>query len=121
MISDQPCNGGDPQECGQTVSLSVIIGVSVSAAVVVSVSLILVHRLYFRRESPASVCDPATADHLLPVVTTANRPDVFFLHFPDTEEMGLVNRLLDQWMVGMGHRVVDLADDTVQEVMAREP
>jgi hypothetical protein len=48
-------------------------------------------------------------------------PDVFFLYWADSPDFVEVNRLVGRWLTGLGHKVLDLADELVQEELAAAP
>ena len=48
-------------------------------------------------------------------------PDVFFLYFCDSEKFVTVNKLAARWLTGLGHRVMDLSDEMLQEELIAGP
>ena len=63
--------------------------------------------------------ESALQKHLLQ--TTPLHPDIFFLYWDESPDFGEINRLVVRWLVGLGHKVFDLADEMLQEEMTASP
>jgi len=100
-------------------NLPLITGTSLAAALVLAIGLVLVHRLACRRKSHPQ--DLSGTDRLLLAPPAPQYPDVFFLYFCDSEEFIAVNKLVVRWLNGLGHRVMDLSDDLLQEELVSSP
>jgi len=100
-------------------NLPLITGASLAAALVLAIGLVLVHRLACRRKSHPQ--DLSGTDRLLLSPPAPQYPDVFFLYFCDSEEFIAVNKLVVRWLNGLGHRVLDLSDDLLQEELVSSP
>ena len=48
-------------------------------------------------------------------------PDLFFLYWGDSTDFLEVNRLVVRWLTGLGHRVIDLSDQLLQEELVSSP
>ena len=65
--------------------------------------------------------DKSVSDRLLQPTTVSHYPDVFFLYFCDSSEFVTVNKLVVRWISGLGHRVIDLSDEMLQEELISSP
>lgn len=111
---------GPPPICPDTrPNLPLITGASLAAALVLAIGLVLVHRLACRRKAHPQ--DLSGTDRLLLSPPAPQYPDVFFLYFCDSEEFITVNKLVVRWLNGLGHRVMDLSDDLLQEELVSSP
>ena len=116
-ISGETCR---PSPCPDTQpNLPLITGASLAAALILAVSLVLLHRLACRR--PQTHLDKTAADRLLRQFPAPQYPDVFFLYFTDSKEFLAVNRLVVRWLNDLGHRVIDLSDEVIQEELISSP
>ena len=117
-IADHSC--GAPPPCPESrPNLPLITGASLAAALVLAIGLVLVHRVACRRKS--LTYDKAVSDRLLQPIPSSQYPEVFFLYFCDSEEFVTVNKLVVRWLTGLGHRVIDLSDDMLQEELISSP
>jgi len=117
-ISAHSC--GPPPNCPDTAAnLPLITGASLAAALVLAIGLVLIHRILCRREPPP--VDKSVSDRLLQPTTVSHYPDVFFLYFCDSSEFVTVNKLVVRWISGLGHRVIDLSDEMLQEELISSP
>jgi len=118
FIKQHQC--GSPPPCpDSTHNYSLIIGASLAAALILAMGLTLLHRLACRKQTRP--WDQAASDRLLLSHSPPQSPDVFFLYFSDSEEFVAVNRLVAQWLAGLGHRVHDLGDELLQEELVTSP
>lgn len=60
-------------------------------------------------------------DRLLLPPPSPLHPDIFFLYWGDSSDFIEVNRLVVRWLVGLGHRVLDLSDEGLQEELVSSP
>ena len=117
-IASHSC--GAPPLCPESrPNLPLITGASLTAALVLAIGLVLVHRIACRRKSIPF--DKTVSEGLLQPVPPAQHPDVFFLYFCDSEEFVTVNKLVVRWLTGLGHRVIDLSDEMLQEELISTP
>jgi hypothetical protein len=116
MIEDQVC--GRPEPCAPTPNLPLIAASSLFAALFLAIVLIWYHR-YRSQKRPLSSEESALQKHLLQ--TTPLHPDIFFLYWEESTDFGEINRLVVRWLAGLGHRVLDLADEVLQEEMMASP
>jgi len=100
-------------------NLPLIVGASLAAALVFAIGLVLLHRIACRRQ-PLTF-DKTVTDRLLAPVPAPQYPDVFFLYFSDSSEFITVNKLVVRWLTGLGHRVIDLSDEVLQEELISQP
>lgn len=118
-IASHSC--GAPPPCPESrPNLPLITGASLTAALVLAIGLVLVHRIACRRKSVPRF-DQNVSDRLLQPVPSPQYPDVFFLYFCDSEEFVTVNKLVVRWLTGLGHRVIDLSDEMLQEELISAP
>ena len=118
-IASHSC--GAPPPCPESrPNLPLITGASLTAALVLAIGLVLVHRIACRRKSVPRF-DKTVSDRLLQPVPSPQYPDVFFLYFCDSEEFVTVNKLVVRWLTGLGHRVIDLSDEMLQEELISAP
>ena len=114
------------RSCGPSVAcsdsspnLSLITGASLTAALLLALGLVLLNRLVCR--PTVTNFEKAGTDRLLTQLPAPQFPDVFFLYFTDSEEFIAVNKLVARWLNDLGHRVIDLADDIIQEELIGSP
>ena len=74
---------------------------------------------YGSQKRPLSSEESALQRHLLQ--TTPLHPDIFFLYWEESPDFAEINRLVVRWLVGLGHRVLDLADEVLQEEIMAAP
>jgi len=118
FIAGHEC--GPPPPCPENrPNLPLITGASLAAALVLAIGLVLVHRLACRRKAHPPI--PPHERGLLLSPPTPQYPDVFFLYFCDSEEFINVNKLVVRWLNGLGHRVLDLTDEVLQEELISNP
>ena len=86
-----------------------------------AIGLVLVHRIACRRKSLPRFDKNSVSDRLLQPVPQPQYPDVFFLYFCDSVEFVTVNKLVVRWLTGLGHRVIDLSDEMLQEELISAP
>jgi hypothetical protein len=130
FIEDHVCGRPDPCEPAKP-NLPLITGMSLAAAVLLAVALVVSHRVVCRRRSEEQRrlgCGGGRAHdvngidrHLLLGPPSPHHPDVFFLYWGDNPDFVEVNRLVGRWLTGLGHKVLDLNDDLVQEELAYCP
>ena len=128
FIEDHVCGRPDPCEPAKP-NLPLITGMSLAAAVLLAVALVVSHRMVCRRRRQgrengvAGVGGPGNQDRLLLLGAPSNpqHPDVFFLYWGDNADFIEVNRLVGRWLNGLGHKVLDLADELLQEELAACP
>ena len=122
-IASHAC--GAPPPCPETrPNLPLITGASLAAALVLAIGLVLVHRVACRRREAGGrghTADKTVSDRLLAAVPAPHCPDVFFLYFSDSAEFVTVNKLVVRWLTGLGHRVIDLSDELLQEELISTP
>ena len=117
-ISGQSCQTTPP--CSDTEpNLPLITGASLAAALILAAGLVLLHRLACRRTQDQY--EKTGTDRLLHQFPAPQCPNVFFLYFTDSDEFLAVNRLVVRWLNDLGHRVIDLADDVIQEELISSP
>ena len=122
FIEDHVCGRPDPCEPAKP-NLPLITGMSLAAAVLLAVALVVSHRMVCRRRRQgrengvAGVGGPGNQDRLLLLGAPSNpqHPDVFCLYWGDNADFIEVNRLVGRWLNGLGHKVLDLADELLQE------
>ena len=90
-----------------------------AAALVFAIGLVLIHRIACKKKPVA--WDKTVNDRLLAPVAPPQYPDVFFLYFCDSSEFVSVNKLVGQWLNGLGHRVFDVSDELLQEELVIQP
>ena len=117
-IASHSC--GPPPSCPESkVNLPLITGASLAAALVLAIGLVLIHRIACRQKQLPH--DQAVTDRLLAPVAPQQHPDVFFLYFCDSKELVTVNKLVVRWLTDLGHRVIDLSDEMLQEELISTP
>lgn len=116
MIEDMVCGKSEP--CESKPNLALIAGSSLFAALFLAIGLILYHR-YSSHKRHLSREESALQRHLLQ--TTPLHPDIFFLYWEESPDFGEINRLVVRWLVGLGHKVLDLTDDFLQEEIMSSP
>jgi hypothetical protein len=132
FIEDHVCGRPDPCEPPKP-NLPLITGMSLAAAVLLAVALVISHRVVCRRRSELQGrlsfggCERSPdqgggMDRLrLLGPSSPQHPDVFFLYWGDNPDFVEVNRLVGRWLAGIGHKVVDLEEELVQEELASCP
>ena len=76
-------------------------------------------RLSCRASSPPP--EVGGVDRLLLPPPSPLHPDLFFLYWGDSADFMEVNRLVVRWLTGLGHRVIDLEDELLQEELVSSP
>lgn len=121
LMEAHTCPNEKPSCHSHNNNLPLVIGCGVAGGVAVCIVIILIVARFCRKRSPSSRNDLAISDKLLATPPSHQCPDILFLYFEDCTELVAVNSLLGQWMVGLGHKVIDLADSQTQEEMAGSP
>lgn len=131
FIEDHVCGRPDPCEPPKP-NLPLITGVSLAAAVLLAVALVMSHRVVCRRRRQSEQHrqlgggrrphDLNGMDRLLLLAPSSpQHPDIFFLYWGDSADFVDVNRLVGRWLTGLGHKVLDLNDELLQEELASCP
>lgn len=80
--------------------------------------------MIFTRIACRQSTDPAETtgvDRLLLPPPSPLHPDIFFLYWGNSHDFLEVNRLVVRWLTGLGHRVIDLSDEVLQEELISSP
>ena len=117
-ISGESCAPSPP--CPDTApNLSLVTAASLTAALILTLAILLLHRVVCRRRS--SDLAKTSSDRLLQPFPSPQYPPVFFLYFTDSQEFVAVNKLVGRWLTDLGHRVIDLEDEMIQEDLMASP
>jgi len=117
LIEDHVC--GRPQPCEPQHNLPLITGASLVAALLLAVGLVLSHRMSCRGGETRG--EGGAVERLLLPPPSPLHPDLFFLYWGDSTDFLEVNRLVVRWLTGLGHRVIDLSDQLLQEELVSSP
>jgi len=116
MIEDHVCG---TTICDPGYNLPLITGASLAAAILLAVGLVISHRIACSNRANAG--ETGGASHLLLPPSTPFHPDIFFLYWNESKDFIEVNRLVVRWLTGIGHRVIDLSDELLQEELMSNP
>ena len=118
FISGESCAPSLP--CPDTApNLPLVTAASLIAALILTLVIVLLHRVVCRRR-PVDL-DKSCSDRLLQHFPLPQYPPVFFLYFTDSQEFVAVNKLVVRWLTDLGHRVIDLEDEMIQEDLMSSP